>query len=96
METKYKKLGGLWIPQKEKDEISGKLVQIIPTMGEYNSKGYVIETETEFRTVPGSTVLDNKMSVPFIAVGDFIKIVFLGTHEGKKDYKDFDVYKGAI
>jgi hypothetical protein len=93
-EITWKKIGGLWSPQKPKDEISGKLLEVKEDVGEYSSKAYVIETEEDIRTIFGSAVLDNKMRL--IKAGDFVKIVFLGNREGdKKEYKDFDVFKGA-
>lgn len=92
----WKKVGGIWLPQQPKDEITGKLLVILESVGEYGSKGYVLETNEEIRTAIGSTVLDRKIKDSCITTGDFIKIVFLGKHEGEKaDYKDFDVFKGT-
>lgn len=92
----WKKVGGIWLPQQKQDEISGKLLTMLEQVGDYGSKGYVLETSEEIRTAIGSTVLDRKIKDSGIIIGDFIKIVFLGKHEGEKaDYKDFDVFKGT-
>lgn len=96
MSENLKKVGGAWIPQKKDDEISGKLIKVIDEVGDYKSKGYVIETDEEIRTAYGSTVLDRKMQDSEVHEGDFVKIVFLGEvksqEKGKQDYKNWDLY----
>ena len=90
----WKKLINPWIPEKENDEIEGKLLRIDEEVGENKSMLYTLETEDSARGVWGSTVLDEKMKI--FEVGNYVKIVFLGRKKGgKKDnYKDFDVYRG--
>lgn len=96
-EIVWKRIEGFWNPQQEKDEISGKLLQVKEEVGEFKTKGFVLETEKNIMTISGCAVLNRKMET--IAIGDFVKIVFLGEREGKdkgkKDYKDFDVLKGV-
>ncbi len=95
-EIKWKKVGGIWLPQKSKDEISGKLLAVLEEVGEFKSKGYVLETEDEIRTAVGSVVLDRKIKDSGITIGNLVRIVFLGNKQGdKSDYKDFDVFKGT-
>ncbi len=93
-EIVWKKLSIAWIPEKEGDEISGKLVRIDQEVGENKSMVYSLETENAIRGVWGSTVLDEKMK--FFSVGAYVKIVFLGKKEGskKENYKDYDCYLG--
>lgn len=90
----WKKLISPWIPEKAKDEISGKLIRIDSKVGENKSMMYSLETEKNIQGAWGSIVLDEKMK--FFKVGDFVKIVFLGKKEGnrKESYKDFDVFLG--
>ena len=91
----WKKLINPWIPEKENDEIEGKLIRIDEEVGENKSMLYTLETENYVRGVWGSTVLDEKMKI--FEVGDYVKIVFLGKKKGskKEGYKDFDVFKGT-
>ena len=95
-EITWKPIGGLWIPQQEGDEISGKILGFQEDVGEYKSKGYLIETSKDVRTVTGGAVLDNHMKI--FNLGNYVKIVFKGTKEskekGKKGYKDFDIFIG--
>ncbi len=90
----WKKIINPWIPEKEDDEIEGKLIRVDEKAGENESMLYTLETEKFVRGVWGSTVLDGKMK--FFEVGDNVKIVFLGKKKGKRaeEYKDFDVYRG--
>jgi hypothetical protein len=90
----WKKESGIWLPQMAKDEISGKLRCFVSEVGDFKSKGYVIETEDEIRTAVGSVVLDRKIRETGIKEGDHIRIVFLGT-KGDKEYKDFDLFLGC-
>ena len=90
----WKKLISPWIPEKEGDEIEGKLIRIEENVGTNESMQYTLETEDSIRGVWGSTVLDEKLKI--FEVGDDVKIVFLGKKKGSKvaEYKDFDVYRG--
>ena len=71
----WKKLINPWIPEKENDEIEGKLIRIDEEVGENKSMLYTLETENYVRGVWGSTVLDEKMKI--FEVGDSVKIIFL-------------------
>jgi len=92
-EITWKKLSSPWIPENKDDKIEGRLIKVEEEAGENKSMLYHLETENAIRGVWGSAVLDQKMK--FFEVGDYVKIIFLGIKEGgKKDYKDFEVFKG--
>lgn len=85
----------VWTYEKANDEIIGVLESIKPNTSFKDKLIYQLKKEDgSISTVFGTTVLDDKMVG--IKVGDLIKIVYLGTKEGKKGQnatKLFDVFK---
>lgn len=91
----WKKLIGLWNPEKQK-EIKGKLLKVEheKKIKDHTYTVYTLETESNVIQVSGSTVLDKLMEL--FNVGDSVKIVFNGMKKGEKaEYKDFEVYYGS-
>lgn len=90
----WKKVGILWSPQKEGDEVSGKFLGCIASDGEFESNILIIQTDKEIANVYGSTVLDDKLKHGMVKEGDYIKIVFKGKQKSEKgkEYKDFEMY----
>lgn len=84
----------VWKPEKDGDEIEGKLVKIDRESGKFSSTIYHLEKEGKQTVVFGTTVLDDKMK--YINEGNSVKIVFRGTQKNTKnqDVKLFDVFKG--
>ncbi len=84
----------LWIPEKEGDSVEGVFIAVEKEVGENKSNLYTIETpDAKQIGVWGSKVLDGKLLS--LKPGQEVKIVFLGVKkpEGKREWKDFDVFK---
>ncbi len=91
----YKKILGLWNPEKQK-EIEGRLLKVEHEVKikEHNYTIYYLETKDNIMQVSGSTVLDKMMKL--FNIGDFVRIVYNGIKKGEKaEYKDFDIYYGS-
>jgi len=81
----------IWIPETENESISGKVI-LIATM-KFGVQ-YVIEDINDKNikyTTPSHQVLQNLMID--VKQGDIVKIVFLGTLEGKtNEYRSYEVF----
>ena len=82
-----------WIPEKEGDQVEGKVVNKRTNVGVNESNAYDLENEGTQVMVWGSAVLDSRME--YIDVGDFVRITFKGKQKNSKgqDTKIFKVEK---
>lgn len=82
----------MWLPKDPNDSIEGVFIGMQTEVGENNSNLYTVEIDKKQLSFWGCTVLDGKMLS--IKPGQQIKIVFLGMKqkEGKREYKDYDVF----
>lgn len=83
-----------WSYQNEGDFIEGILVNVEHDVGENKSNLYHIETPEGVRSVWGSAVLDQRM--PFVKVGEKVKITFKGLGEKKSGKNAPKIFKVEV
>lgn len=79
--------------EEENQSVAGKYLSMSQEVGENNANVYNIETEDGIKSIWGTTVLDQKMSL--LKIGDDIKIIYLGKvkPEKGKTYHDYKIQK---
>lgn len=84
---------GLWLPEKEGDELKGEVTEIVT--GTYGQQFVIKKSDGEEIKTPSHKVLQNRMVK--IKTGDHIKIVYLKeeppTLKGNNPTKLYDVFK---
>jgi len=86
-------LPDVWSPEKEGDNIEGIYVKKKENVGKNNANLYIIDVGGVFKSIWGSTVLDDKMDHVFEK--DQIRITYLGDDKDK-GYHKFKVEKEEL
>lgn len=92
----YKEVNPMtWEYEKDGDFIEGVLIKVENDVGVNKSKLYSIETEKSvFKTVWGSAILDQRMSL--VGVGSKIRITFKGYGEKKDGHNAPKIFKVEV